>query len=59
MMAAWMDIYSQHQDATLTTEQQLDLVRRDLDALERRIAFIEATIAAIRADEDGAAEDTR
>jgi len=51
MMASWIAQHM-HQEPALTTEEQLELVRQELDALERRVAFIEATLAAIRADED-------
>lgn len=55
-MAAWLQM-RQEQAPALTTEQQPDLVRQDLSALERRIAFIGATIAAIREDERMSEED--
>lgn len=37
---------------TLTTEERIALVQRDHEALEKRVALIEAMLAAIRLDDD-------
>ena len=52
MMLSWFHDHAQHQVQDLTTEQQLALVRHELDELERRLNFIEATIDAIRRADD-------
>lgn len=54
MMAQWLwqdQDMEDEQEPGLTTEQQLVLVRRDLAQLERRVAFVEATINSIRSDD--------
>lgn len=52
MMSLWWHEQTRNPEAELTTEQQVALVRQELELLERRISFIEATIAAVRADPD-------
>jgi hypothetical protein len=54
MMATWP--HDTRGDPLLTVEQQLALVRREQEALERRVALIEALIDAIRS-EDRAEEE--
>lgn len=39
-------------DRALSTEEQIALVRQDQEALEKRVALIEAMIAAIRSEDD-------
>lgn len=48
----WHHEQARKPEAELTTEQQVAIVRQELEILERRISFIEATIAAVRADTD-------
>lgn len=54
MMASWEWLHQQvrHQEPALTTEQVLEIARRENAQIERHIAFIEATIAAIRAADE-------
>lgn len=43
--------YSQEHESSLTVEQQLELVRRDQEELEKRVRLIEDLIAALRRED--------
>lgn len=56
MMASAWDATRKAPDPALTVDQQLELIRREREELERRVALIESYIDAIRsqAQYDGA-----
>lgn len=55
-MMQWLTDARRREEIQLSVEEQLELIKKDQEALEKRVALVEDLIAAIRREDVGEVE---